>query len=86
MLSLRSRYDLARFEQFLVCLTNDITRQVIVLESCSNPQKNSASLRVRSEKKFLVLGFGFFVSDVITGVVLGIFGPLNLAMAETARW
>jgi len=26
------------------------------------------------------LGFGFFVSDVISGVVLGLFGPLQLAL------
>jgi len=25
-------------------------------------------------------GFGFFVSDVISGVVLGLFGPLHLAL------
>jgi len=26
----------------------------------------------------LVLGFGIFVSDVVSGVVLGLFGPLHL--------
>jgi len=26
------------------------------------------------------LGFGFFVSDVISGVLLGLFGPLHLAL------
>ena len=31
-------------------------------------------------KKNLMLGFGFFVSDVISGVVLGLFGPLHLAL------
>jgi len=33
------------------------------------PSKDSPSLRVCSVKK--ILGFGFFVSDVISGVVLG---------------
>jgi len=32
------------------------------------------------EKIFLVLGFKFFVSDVTSGVVLGLFGPLHLAL------
>jgi len=31
-------------------------------------------------KKTLFLGFGFFVSDIINGVVLGLFGPLHLAL------
>jgi len=31
--------------------------------------KNLASLQVCNEKKFFVLGFGLFVSDVINGVV-----------------
>jgi len=30
--------------------------------------------------KNLVLGFGFFVSDVISGVLLGYFGPLHLSL------
>jgi len=40
--------------------------------------KDSASLRVCNVKK--IFGFGFFVSDVISGVVLGLFGPLHLAL------
>jgi len=32
------------------------------------------------KKNFLVLGFSFFVSDVISGVVLGPFGPIHLAL------
>jgi len=31
-------------------------------------------------KNFLVLGFRFFVSDIINGVVLGLFSPLRLAL------
>jgi len=42
------------------------------------PSKDSASLQVCSEKKFF--GYGFFVSDVIGGVVLGLFGPLHLSL------
>ena len=44
------------------------------------PLKGSASLCICNEKNFLVLGFRFFVSDVISGVVLGRFGPLHLAL------
>jgi len=29
----------------------------------------------------LILGFGFFVSDVISGVFLGLLGPLHLAVS-----
>jgi len=36
------------------------------------------------KKKFF--GFGFFVSDVICGTVLGHFVPLHLAVGPTARW
>ena len=39
--------------------------------------KDSASLVVCNDKKFSVLGFGFFVSDVIRGGLLGHFGPLS---------
>jgi len=42
--------------------------------------KDSASLVVCNDKKFSVLGFGFFVSDVIRGGLLGHFGPLHLAL------
>jgi len=44
------------------------------------PLKDSASLRVCSEKNLLVLGFVFFVGDVISEVVLGLFGTLHLAI------
>jgi len=32
------------------------------------------------KKNFLVLDFVFFVSDVTSGVVLGLFGPLHLVL------
>jgi len=35
-------------------------------------------------KKFF-LGFGFFVSDTVSGVVLGLIGPLDLPWAKTVR-
>jgi len=49
------------------------------LKSCSNPE-DPTSLQVYNDKNRLVLGFGFFVSDVISGVVSGLFGPLHLAL------
>jgi len=51
----------------------------IALESCSNPQK-IWQVSVCNEKKFLVSGF--FVSDVISSVVLDLFGPLHLALGR----
>jgi len=42
------------------------------------PSKDSASLRDCNEKIFS--GFGFFVSDVVRRVVLGLFGPLHLSV------
>jgi len=44
------------------------------------PSKDLASLWVRNEQIFLVMGFGFFVSDIISGGLLGLFGPLHLAL------
>jgi len=44
------------------------------------PLKDSANLCVCNEKNFLVLGFVCFVSDVISGVVLGLFGPHHLTL------
>jgi len=32
------------------------------------------------KQNFLVLGFRFFVSDVVCGGILGLFGPLHLAL------
>jgi len=37
------------------------------------------------KKKILVLGFRFFVSDVISRVVLGVFGPLRLALGPNRQ-
>jgi len=51
---------------FSVCLCNCITSQVIMLESFSNPQKTGKSSSQHLKKIFLVLCFGFFVSDVIS--------------------
>jgi len=44
------------------------------------PLKDSASLQVNNEKKFLVLGFRFFVSNIMSGILLGLFGLLHLAL------
>jgi len=51
-----------------------------VLESCSNPQKTQQVFESAMKQIFLVLGFRFFVSDVINGVILSLFGPLHLAL------
>jgi len=42
--------------------------------------KDAASLLVCARKKFLVLCFGYFVSDIISGGLLGHLGPLHLAL------
>jgi len=42
--------------------------------------KDSASLLVCTQKKFLVGGWGFFVSDVISGRFLGHLGPHHSAL------
>jgi len=47
------------------------------------------SLLVCNEKKvfcFFVGGFGFFVGDIISGVVFGHFGSGCRALGPTARW
>jgi len=57
-------------------------RRNISADDCAKelfkPLEDSVSLCVCNEKKNLVLFF--FVSDVISGVVLGLFGPLHLAL------
>ena len=42
--------------------------------------KDMASLLVCTRKKFLFGGCGFFVSDVISGGLLGHLSPLHLAL------
>jgi len=41
---------------------------------------DAASLLVCTLKKFLLEGYGFFVSDIISGGLLGHLGPLCLAL------
>jgi len=36
------------------------------------------------KRKFLVLGFAFFVSDVISAVLLGLFDPFHLALGPNS--
>jgi len=51
--------------------------------SATNPvegSKDAASFLVCTLKKFLLGGSGFFVSDSISGRLLGHIGPLNLAL------
>jgi len=61
------------------CLCSCKTCQAIVLRKLFKPSKDWAGLRVCNEKSFLVLGFGSFVSDIISGLVISLFGPLHLA-------
>jgi len=49
-------------------------------ESSSNAQKTWQVFESAIKKNYLVLGFGFFVSDVKSGVLLGHFDPLHLAL------
>jgi len=42
--------------------------------------KDSESHLVYTQKIFFVGGFAFFVSDVISGGLLGYLGPLHLAL------
>jgi len=42
--------------------------------------KDAASLLVCTQKNFLLGGCWFFVSDVVSGGLLGRFGPLCLAL------
>ena len=55
-----------------------ITLTPKVVESCSNPQKTRQVFKSAMKKKNLVLFF--FVNDVISGVLLGLLGPLHLAL------
>ena len=66
-------------------LSNSITHQLIVLESCSNPQKTWQVFKSAMKKKFL--GFGFFVSsDIIVRKAFGHFGSYYLAWGPTTKW
>jgi len=72
------------------CLANAIAPLPIALEDCSHPQTDWPVLSAL-EKIFLVGGCGFFVSDVISEVVLGPFwlmlpdlGPNR--SAKVFRW
>ena len=43
--------------------------------------KDMVNLLVCTRKNFLLAGFGFFMSDVISGGLLGHLGPLYLALS-----
>jgi len=65
-----------------MCLCAGISPAAIA-QRAIHPPTDSASLRVCNEKNYF--GFGFFVSDVISGVVLGLFGPLHLALGPNRQ-
>ena len=54
----------------------------ISVDNCARelfkPSKDSTNLHVFNENRFFA--FGFFVSDVVSRVVLGFFGLLHLAL------
>ena len=47
--------------------------------------KDAASLLVCTQKKFLLGGCGFIVSDIISGGLLGHLGPLCLALGANRK-
>jgi len=53
-----------------------------VVESCSKAQKMRQVFWSELEKKFLVRWCRFFVSDFISGGLLGHVGPLHLALGS----
>ena len=61
------------------CLTNALAPPPIVLESCSRAQTDRPVQQIALEKKFLLGGAGF-LSDIISGGLLGLLGPLCLAL------
>jgi len=48
------------------------------LEGCSNPQKTQQVFESAMKRMW---GFRFFVSEIISGVVFALFGPLHLALS-----
>jgi len=61
-----------------MCLCMGITPLPIVLENYSNPQKTRQVFK--SAMKTLFSFSHFFVNGIISGIVLGLFGPLHLAL------
>jgi len=61
-------------------LCTRIIRALEMVESCSKSQKMWQVFYSILEKKILVGGCGFFMSDVISGGLLGHFGPFHLAL------
>jgi len=55
-----------------------ITPALKALESCSNPQKTQHIFKSAMKNNFF--GLGLFVIDIVSEVVLGLFGSLHLAL------
>jgi len=66
-----------------MCLSNGIYSSEYCARELLKSQKTRQTFESAMKKKFLVLGFGFFVSDVISGIVLDLFDPLHLALGPT---
>ena len=67
-------------------LGNSITRQLILLESCSYSHKTWRVFYFAMKNKFLGFGFLFFVGDVTSGIRLGLLREVIGPWAPTARW
>jgi len=64
-----------------VALRGNISAPVRVTDLVE-ASKDAARLLVCTQKNFLLGGYGFFVSDVISGGLLGHLGPLCLALGD----
>jgi len=68
-----------------VALRRNISAHVRVTDLVE-ASKDAASLLVCTRKKFFASGCRFFVSDVVSGGLLGHLGQLCLALGATVRW
>jgi len=64
-----------------VALGGNISAPVRVMDLVE-ASKDTASLLVCTQKKFLLVGCKFFMSDVISGELLGHLGPLHMALGS----
>jgi len=75
-LEIREKPGVFRFSYQLHSSLADCAKELF------KPSKDSASLQVCNEKKFLALGFIFFGSDVVSERFLAIFGGWYLTWAQ----
>jgi len=70
---IHSYFEIGLKPAVVSCLTNALAPSPIVLESCSRAQADQQVFSLHSKKNFLVGACRFFVTDVISEVVLGSF-------------